>query len=642
MSGTLFPLLVLLTLLDLGFVQATGVVGDSDLLPLWALAVGAPWLRRLQQSSPYRALWNVGVLTVFALLVHHATTTGLLHMLEDGLVLAVLCQVHLLNNVGTRQRPDLVFFNSFLVAFVTSFFAPDVTWSALFVGHAFVLVPALQVYANCRDGRELPASACRPLLRDSIRNTLWIGAGTTVVFVAWPRDFQREGWLGEALARQQAVAAGIGDRIRIDDERRAHLGDDVALRIRPASGLAADVPSHWRALTFAGFDGASWTPQDASRLGSRFATDPTWQRRDDHLWQRRVDPRATLLHVDQHDLASQRILLPLAAVQVQLTNPAPRQLDPKSFGGFGLLRGDDGGAPPLRFTVHAAPAPDAMTVSSRVRQHFTSLPDRGVPNVVRKLARELREGHAGADAIELATLTSEWLQQHRRYELPGEPGFARHLEDFLLGSGAGHCEYFATALALLLRVQEVPCRLVGGYLAHEWDDTAGVMVVRSKHAHAWVEVLDDAGRWHTVDATPAADVRAASTTTPSWWRDFGDELDRWWAAVTGFDQKARERWFAALVALPGDQPIACALALAALALLVYRRRQPTGVCPSIRDLQRTARRAGLALRLGETPRELLHRARQATLAPEHLARLRQVVHRHEQNRYGAGTAGELR
>ena len=65
------------------------------------------------------------------LLVHHATTTGLLHMLEDGLMLAILCQVHLLNNIGQRQRPDLTFFNSFLIVFVTSFFAPDLWWSIL-------------------------------------------------------------------------------------------------------------------------------------------------------------------------------------------------------------------------------------------------------------------------------------------------------------------------------------------------------------------------------------------------------------------------------------------------------------------------------------------------------------------------------
>ena len=159
MTDRLFPFLLLLTLLDLAFVQATAVVPSVDLLPLWLLGAAAPWLRRLQRHLLYRMAWNGGVLLVFALLVRHATTTGLLHMLEDGLVLAVLCQVHLLNNVGEKQRPDLIFFNSFLIAFVTSFFAPDLWWSLLFVLHALALVPSLEVYGLVRAGRELDPAA---------------------------------------------------------------------------------------------------------------------------------------------------------------------------------------------------------------------------------------------------------------------------------------------------------------------------------------------------------------------------------------------------------------------------------------------------------------------------------------------------
>ncbi len=98
MNQPLLLLLMTLTLLDLGFVQATDVVPTAELLPLWLLAAGTRWLRRLQRHKLYHAGWNIGVVAVFTLLVHHATTSGLLHMLEDGLVLAVLCQVHLWRN----------------------------------------------------------------------------------------------------------------------------------------------------------------------------------------------------------------------------------------------------------------------------------------------------------------------------------------------------------------------------------------------------------------------------------------------------------------------------------------------------------------------------------------------------------------
>ena len=229
MPDCLHPLLLLLTLLDLGFVQATDVVSVTGLLPLWLLAAASPWLRSLQRFLSYRIAWNVGVLLVFTLLVRHASTTGLLHMLEDGLLLAVLCQVHLLNNVGERQRPDLVFFNSFLIAFVTSFFAPDLWWSLLFVAHAIALVPALQVNVLARRGCEVTRPLMLAILRDSLPRTAAIGAATAFVFVLCPRDFRRPGWLGDALALGAQLEAGLGEQIRLGaDQHVAALAQQAA------------------------------------------------------------------------------------------------------------------------------------------------------------------------------------------------------------------------------------------------------------------------------------------------------------------------------------------------------------------------------------------------------------------------------
>ena len=242
MNDRLHPLLVLLTLLDLGFVHATGAVDAVMLLPMWLLSVAAPRLRRLQRFRSYRAGWNAFVLIVFALLVHHATTTGLLHMLEDGLVLAVLCQVHLLNNVGDKQRPDLTFFNSFLIAFVTSFFAPDFWWSLLFIGHTIAFVPALQVYVLTGRGRDLSPNIVRAVIRDSVPRTVAISMATALVFVLWPRDFHRSGWLKESLAIGEQLQVGLAERIDLDRESKPYLSDAITLRIEMLEGQLSVVP----------------------------------------------------------------------------------------------------------------------------------------------------------------------------------------------------------------------------------------------------------------------------------------------------------------------------------------------------------------------------------------------------------------
>jgi hypothetical protein len=75
------------------------------------------------------------------------------------------------------------------------------------------------------------------------------------------------------------------------------------------------------------------------------------------------------------------------------------------------------------------------------------------------------------------------------------------LEEFLVRERAGHCEYFATATALLLRTAGIPARYAVGYSVQEWSRLEGAYVARARHAHSWVLAwIDD--RWVDVDTTP--------------------------------------------------------------------------------------------------------------------------------------------
>ena len=63
------------------------------------------------------------------------------------------------------------------------------------------------------------------------------------------------------------------------------------------------------------------------------------------------------------------------------------------------------------------------------------------------------------------------------------------IEDFVSEHRVGHCEYFATALTLMLRSQGIPARMVSGYMCDQsdWDSLGGYYQVRQYHAHTWVE-----------------------------------------------------------------------------------------------------------------------------------------------------------
>ena len=77
------------------------------------------------------------------------------------------------------------------------------------------------------------------------------------------------------------------------------------------------------------------------------------------------------------------------------------------------------------------------------------------------------------------------------------------VEDFLANKRVGHCEYFATALALMLRDRGVPSRVVTGFKGGDFNTATRRLAVEQRHAHAWVEAYLG-GRWETFDPTPAA------------------------------------------------------------------------------------------------------------------------------------------
>lgn len=104
------------------------------------------------------------------------------------------------------------------------------------------------------------------------------------------------------------------------------------------------------------------------------------------------------------------------------------------------------------------------------------------------------------------------------------PRFANApLRTFLLEERQGHCEFFASAFALLLRSEGIPARVVGGFQGGAWDDD--VVVFQERHAHAWVEWWDDEAGWIVDDATPLASAPREEMTALS---SLFDRARRFW------------------------------------------------------------------------------------------------------------------
>jgi transglutaminase-like putative cysteine protease len=133
-------------------------------------------------------------------------------------------------------------------------------------------------------------------------------------------------------------------------------------------------------------------------------------------------------------------------------------------------------------------------------QAYLQLP--ALPARVAQLAREV----AGAGTpYEKAVRIQNYLRAQYKYDLgvkPAAPG--RDVVDaFLFEEQAGFCSHFATAMAVLLRTQGVPARVVTGYAMGSYDVRKGMYVVPESASHAWVEVYFPGYGWVEFEPTPA-------------------------------------------------------------------------------------------------------------------------------------------
>lgn len=197
---------------------------------------------------------------------------------------------------------------------------------------------------------------------------------------------------------------------------------------------------------------------------------------------------------------------------------------------------------------HYRKKPGSYSVVSRVggqlearnvdRDFYLQLPE-GLSSRLRATADELADGvDRAADRI---IRTKHFFQQQQLvYATSNLPGPDRPLDEFLFESKRGYCEFFASSFAVLLRLQGVPTRLVGGYYGGRRNDLAGYYSISEDMAHVWVEALDE-GVWRRIDpsrlAVNAASASFAGRGNPlNWRRRLLDAADYYWTrAVITYD-----------------------------------------------------------------------------------------------------------
>ena len=322
------------------------------------------------------------------------------------------------------------------------------------------------------------------------------------VFIAFPR--LSRGWAarGEVLATS---IAGFADEVSIGEHgSRIYPNPEIVLRVEFPDGAPENLFSlHWRGRSYDRFDGVRWSRS----IGLPPSIGPAQWYQAWGTGRVRQEIYGAPLDVD--------VLFALhPLLEARSDNPRIQPLFDNA--GDHIYWGS--GAPSYEaLSVADRPAPEALREArsgfSPARRYYTQLPR--LPERVSNLADSLTQGLD--NNYDRVTAINDFFHTEFDYtlELPRSAQEAT-LEFFLFERGEGHCEYFSTAMVVLLRNLGIHAREVNGFLGGQWNGFGQYLAVTQNQAHSWVEVWFPEYGWVQFDPTPGGAGTSAVVTSWLW------------------------------------------------------------------------------------------------------------------------------
>jgi transglutaminase-like putative cysteine protease len=337
----------------------------------------------------------------------------------------------------------------------------------------------------------------------------------TAMFFLMPR--MSAGYMG-GYSFGTNLSSGFSDRVQLGQIGEIQQSNAVVMHIQIDGDRVGGSDLHWRGVALADFDGRIWSnPKDQFLL----------QRQPDNSF---LVPRNNpalrsyaTANLEREHLIHYRVLMEPIGTNVFFLAPWARSVS----GDYRLVAGDSSGAVYDFDSQHAitryeadsniaAPAPAELRAAGRDYPERIAATYLRLPAVDPRVARLAAQvTNSANNDFDKATAIENNLMTHFGYtlELPRAP-VKDPIANFLFERKQGHCEYFASAMAIMLRTLGIPSRVVNGFRSDEFNDLTGNYVIRAKNAHSWVEAYFPGYGWQTFDPTPAG----ASGTPQGWQR----------------------------------------------------------------------------------------------------------------------------
>jgi protein-glutamine gamma-glutamyltransferase len=544
----------------------------------------------------------------------------------DLALFALAVKLFALRRERDKWQAALGVFFLFLAAMGTSVHPSIVLYLLAFAGLAlFLLARFAYLHVLAGFGRHEPAGPRLPLRGFLAIATVASAALAIPLFATLPR--LRAPYIvgrGAPPMGSTIEAAGFTEEVTLDSIGQIRESREVALRLQFERGVQPAEEMRFKAATHEIYDGGRW--------GRSPKAGELPRRRGVRFWLVPGEPVATV-EIWRQPMRSASLPLPVETLVVEPTVSAALEVDRGGAVSLPYVPVET-----LYYKVGMAARPVDAARGPAPAAGDAALDRGGVtPRIAELAARVMGEGPPAERIRRLEAHLSE--QYAYTADFTGRAA-DNPIEDFLFTYRSGQCEYFASAMVLMLRAEGVPARLVTGFLGGEYNVFEGYYIVRDANAHAWVEAYLPGAGWRAFDPTPPAGRPVASAegafavvrqaydfllfrwdryvltfglydqltifrTLRSLWLEIKSLFDRPKAAAPTQPEAPAAPAEAPAPEAPGVEApgagtlwpwlLAAAALAAALALLWLRRRPPLTATAAYRALRRRLEREGARL-----------------------------------------------
>jgi len=321
--------------------------------------------------------------------------------------------------------------------------------------------------------------------------------GAAAIFFVLPR--LSAGYLS-AYAASSELSTGFSDQVQLGTIGRIQQSGAVVMHIKIDGDQAGAYDLKWRGVTLSDFNGNTWSNRHQRRTASRMVNGAF-----------DISGQASASPAPKHTIHYEVLMEPMGN-NVFFLAPKAQTLE----GDYRVVSVDNAGAvfnldlqrPIGRYqatsVISQAEEGHSLRAATYRAEQFKEYLD--VPTTLDPRIPTLAQTITGpiADNYEKATAVEGYLRSKFGYTLqlprttPRDP-----LANFLFERRQGHCEYFASAMAVMLRTLNIPSRVVNGFRTGEFNDISSQYVVRASNAHSWVEAYFPDRGWVSFDPTPA-------------------------------------------------------------------------------------------------------------------------------------------